>query len=209
MKFTTAGFLLGAITAVQALPTVDETYPYTGPAIPVGDWVDNTVNGNGKGFPRLVEPPAVKPAHANPTNNVNVIALSYVPDGINIHYQTPFGLGQAPSVYYGTSKKKLEFRVKGNTRTYVKLYFSPRMWKYMLVLMMHIQIRPNSTLLGIQSNYSMQSILPRCADPEVESRHDILLSNHSCKWNHTVRRLILHHRSRSRNKQGVHGRCSQ
>lgn len=121
MKVTTVVCLLGTITVTQALPTVDETYPYNGPAVPVGDWVDPTVNGNGKGFPRLVEPPAVKPAHANPTNNVNVIALSYVPDGINIHYQTPFGLGQAPSIYYGTSKKKLEHKITGNTRTYVQI----------------------------------------------------------------------------------------
>ncbi|KAH8678143.1 Metallo-dependent phosphatase-like protein [Xylariales sp. PMI_506] len=97
---------------------VDETYPYTGPAVPVGDWVDSTVNGNGKGFPRLVEPPAVKPASSNPSNNINVISLSYIPQGVNIHFQTPFGLGKAPSVVWGSSKDKLTKTASGSTHTY-------------------------------------------------------------------------------------------
>jgi acid phosphatase len=121
MKSTTAALTLGALSAlaVHAKPVVDEAFPYTGPAIPVGDWVDPDVNGNGKGFPRLVEAPAVKPAHANPTNNVNVIALSYIPEGINIHFQTPFGLGETPSVKYGTSKSDLSRTATGYTHTYV------------------------------------------------------------------------------------------
>lgn len=57
---------------------VDTRFPYTGPEVPVGDFVDNTINGNGKGFPRLVEPPAVKPASSKPRNNINVISTSYV-----------------------------------------------------------------------------------------------------------------------------------
>ncbi|RMZ84776.1 hypothetical protein DV737_g889, partial [Chaetothyriales sp. CBS 132003] len=93
------------VLGAHGAPTVDTTYPYTGPAVPVGDWVDPTVTGNGKGFARLVESPAVKPARKNPTNNVNVIQLSYLPQGINIHYQTPFGLGEPPSVKWGTSTK--------------------------------------------------------------------------------------------------------
>ncbi|UKZ81560.1 hypothetical protein TrVFT333_009332 [Trichoderma virens FT-333] len=112
--------LLGAIlaVAVDAAPTADELYPYTGPKIPVGDWLDPTVNGNGKGFVRLVEPPAVKPASSNPTNNVNVISISYVPNGINIHYQTPFGLGEAPSVVWGTSASDLSNTATGKSVTY-------------------------------------------------------------------------------------------
>ncbi len=119
MKATVLFSLLGAISSIQAAPkpTVDDRYPYTGPAIPVGDWVDPTVNGNGKGFPRLVEPPAVRPATANPTNNINVIALSYIPKGINIHYQTPFGLGTAPSVEWGTSAKDLVHKATGSSHT--------------------------------------------------------------------------------------------
>lgn len=121
MKAITALSLL-AISAVGVgaapMPTVDDRYPYTGPAIPVGDWVDPTVKGNGKGFPRLVEPPAVKPATANPSNNVNVVALSYIPGGINIHYQTPFGLGVAPSVKWGTSSKNLNHLTSGQSHTY-------------------------------------------------------------------------------------------
>lgn len=98
---------------------VDTRFPYTGAAIPVGDFVDPTVNGNGKGFPRLVEPPAVVPSHKTPTNNINVIALSYVPDGINVHYQTPFGLGVAPTIKWGTSRTGKRQTVTGLTTTYV------------------------------------------------------------------------------------------
>lgn len=74
MKATTTSALFGA-AVLAALPSnaaptqgkfpiqikrdVDLRYPYTGPEIPIGDWVDATVNGNGKGFIRLVEPPAV------------------------------------------------------------------------------------------------------------------------------------------------------
>lgn len=121
MKTATASALLVALsaTAIHARPTVDERYPYTGPAVPIGDWVDPTVNGNGKGFPRLVEPPAVKPKSANPTNNVNVISLSYLPDGINIHYQTPFGLGKAPSVRWGKERGRLCHEAQGSSHTCV------------------------------------------------------------------------------------------
>jgi hypothetical protein len=89
----------------------------TGPDIPVGDWVDPTVNGNGKGFPRLVEPPAVKPASRKPRNNVNVISLSYIPEGVSIHYQTPFGLGTTPLVKWGTSSWFLWNKAHGTTVT--------------------------------------------------------------------------------------------
>ena len=121
MKTATTSALLGAALAicVHAVPVVDTEYPYTGPAVPVGDWVDPTVNGNGKGFPRLVEPPAVTPGSANPTNNINVITLSYLPQGINIHFQTPFGLGVAPSVSWGTSLTDLSQEASGFTHTYV------------------------------------------------------------------------------------------
>jgi hypothetical protein len=96
---------------------VDETYPYVGPAVPVGDWVDPTVNGNGKGYPRLVEAPAVKPSTTNPTNNINVVAFAYIPDGVNIHYQTPFGLGEAPTVAWGTSPGSLNNTATGSSNT--------------------------------------------------------------------------------------------
>jgi acid phosphatase len=99
--------LLLPLISAHPRASVDTSFPYTGPAVPVGDWVDPSVNGNGKGFPRLVEPPAVKPAKANPSNNVNVISLAYVPGGINIHYQTPFGLGVDPSVRWGEKEGSL------------------------------------------------------------------------------------------------------
>lgn len=92
-------------------------YPYVGPAVPVGDFVDPTINGNGKGFPRLVEAPAVKPASKKPKNNINVISVSYIPNGVNIHYQTPFGLGQAPTVSWGYSSHHLGSKVTGKTTT--------------------------------------------------------------------------------------------
>ncbi|ENH74289.1 Acid phosphatase [Fusarium oxysporum f. sp. cubense race 1] len=118
--------LAGIFAAVsQAAPTVDEKYSYNGPKVPIGDWVDHTISGNGEGFLRLVEPPAVQPASEHPTNNVNVISLSYIPAqpgrdtvGINIHYQTPFGLGRAPSVHWGTSHSALNNAATGLTVTY-------------------------------------------------------------------------------------------
>lgn len=106
------------LAAIQAAPNVDTRFPYTGPDIPIGDWVDQTVNGNGKGYPRIVEPPAVQPGYENPTNNVNVIALSYVPNGMNIHYQTAFGLGTEPVVAWGTDKNNLEHTTSGQSHTY-------------------------------------------------------------------------------------------
>lgn len=120
MKTTTAAVfaLIQALALVEAKPVSDTRFPYTGPAVPVADWVDPTINGNGKGFPRLVEPPAVKPAKKNPTNNINVISLAYIPNGINIHFQTPFGLGAAPSVSWGTSAKDLCSSATGFSRTY-------------------------------------------------------------------------------------------
>lgn len=104
-------------TTTCARPAVDQRYPYTGPAIPVGDWVDPTVNGNGKGFPRLVEPPAVKPRSSHPTNNINVISLAYIPNGIHIHFQTPFGIGGNPSVKWGESSHQLNQVAHGYTNT--------------------------------------------------------------------------------------------
>ena len=138
MKFTTqsSALVLLAAVSVEAAPPllardqfdihhprmvardVYTNYPYTGPAIPVGDWVDQSPQGNGKGYPRLVEPPAVKPASKAPTNNINVISLSYMPNGINVHFQTPFGLGNAPTILYGTKKNKLNIEATGSSATY-------------------------------------------------------------------------------------------
>lgn len=125
MKTTAAVAAALLATVAKAAPKlthevrdVDESYPYVGPAVPVGDWVDNTINGNGKGFPRLVEAPAVKPASANPTNNINVITFAYVPTGVNIHYQTPFGLGTAPLVKWGADPEKLTSVASGSSHTY-------------------------------------------------------------------------------------------
>ncbi|KAF2234884.1 acid phosphatase [Viridothelium virens] len=115
-------FALSADAAVaipfQGKRDVDTRYPYTGPAVPIGDWVDQTVKGNGKGFPRLVEPPAVKPANSTVTNNVNVISLSYIPNGVNVHYQTPFGLDANPTVHWGLSPSNLCNSSTGQTVSY-------------------------------------------------------------------------------------------
>jgi len=129
MKGTASSALVGALSlaaSVQGAPklnarTVDTRYPYTGPTVPVGDWVDPTINGNGKGFPRLVEAPAVTPDTANPANNINVISMSYIPGGINIHFQTPFGIGAAPIVKYGTSATNLNSTsAAGSVKTYLR-----------------------------------------------------------------------------------------
>ncbi|KAH0001155.1 acid phosphatase AphA, partial [Aureobasidium melanogenum] len=124
MKNTIGAVLFGTALVAAAPPVarrdVDTRFPYTGPTVPVGDWVDPTVNGNGKGFPRLVEAPAVKPNSANPTNNVNVISLAYVPGGMHIHFQTPFGLGAAPKVQWGTTQDNLCNTAVGQSNTYAR-----------------------------------------------------------------------------------------
>ncbi|KAF2101320.1 acid phosphatase AphA [Rhizodiscina lignyota] len=109
---------VASVPAPEPQPDVDTRFPYTGPKVPVGDWVDPTINGNGKGFPRLVEAPAVKPKSFKPKNNINVISTSYVPNGVNIHYQTPFGLGTAPLVHWGPKKNDLCNKAFGLTKTY-------------------------------------------------------------------------------------------
>ncbi|KAJ5623490.1 acid phosphatase [Penicillium lividum] len=108
----------GINAAPAPAPVSDERFPYKGPAVPVGDWVDNTVNGNGNGFIRLQEAPAVTPAKSNPTNNINVISLAYIPDGMLVHYQTPFGLGAAPAVKWGKRKNNLTKFTTGYSHTY-------------------------------------------------------------------------------------------
>lgn len=122
-----AAALLSAVCAVSAAPApvyvstpgheardVDETFPYTGPAIPVGDWVGPSVNGvKASGCPRLVEPPAVTPATENPSNNINVISLSYIPNGISIHFQTPFGLDEDPTVFWGRDRQQPDLHGEG------------------------------------------------------------------------------------------------
>jgi hypothetical protein len=126
MKLLVLAFagLAAAVPAPAADPNnleerdVDTRFPYTGPAVPVGDWADPTINGNGKGFPRLVEAPAVAPASKNPTNNVNVISLSYITNGINVHFQTPFGLGGNPSILWGTNKNTMTKTATGTSSTY-------------------------------------------------------------------------------------------
>ena len=104
---------------VSAAPTVNTKFPYTGPAVPVGDWSDQTVNGNGKGnaFPRLVEAPAVKPKDAKPTNNINVVSLAYIPGGMHVHFQTPFGIDGEPCVNWGEDPNDLSTNTKGWTNT--------------------------------------------------------------------------------------------
>jgi hypothetical protein len=121
MKSVVSASLLSLLaTSVSALPRpdVDQRFPYTGPTVPIGDWVDQTINGNGKGFPRLVEPPAVQPTAKNPTNNINVISTSFLPNnGVHIHFQTPFGIGGNPTVKYGTSHNALTKTATGTTNT--------------------------------------------------------------------------------------------
>ena len=99
-----------------------ERYPYVGPEIPNADPGDQTINGNGVGYPRLWEAPAVYPAPGSkPTNNINVIALSYLPTGMTIHFQTPFGIGDDPCIYWGASANNMHNKSTGWTERYVPL----------------------------------------------------------------------------------------
>lgn len=190
MRVTTTSALLSALSAIdlaRAAPPlqardVDTRYPYKGPEVPVGDWVDGTVNGNGKGFPRLVEAPAVAPSSNSPTNNVNVIQISYIPDGVNIHYQTPFGLGSDPEVKYGSNSSKLNKKATGKSTTYVYNLLTEQLIE-MLIGHLSQQLRSHPTLLRDSSNHTMQPILPRRTDQELGTRHRILLPN-PCRQRH-------------------------
>lgn len=117
--------LLGALLAnaapAPAAPAkryVDTTYPYTGPEIPVGDPFNPTLDASKGGFPRLYEPPAVSPPPgAVVTNNINVISTALFPGGVNVHFQTSFGIGGAPVVKYGRDPKQLDQEATGTTHT--------------------------------------------------------------------------------------------
>lgn len=116
---------IGALTSANILPreasppSVDTRYPYTGASVPFGDILDPTINGNGKGLVRLSEPPAVSPPlGVHPTNNINVISTGYVPGGMNIHFQTPFGIGEAPVVLWGEDRS-LGKSTTGGSSTWV------------------------------------------------------------------------------------------
>lgn len=107
-----ARLVLGAPT-----PDVDTTHPYTGPAVPVGDPVNQSPTDNTKGYARLYEKPAVRPAPGvTVTNNINVISSAFFPGGINIHFQTPFDIGGEACVNWGTDKNDLSTNTKGYTR---------------------------------------------------------------------------------------------
>ena len=117
MLSTAVAFVILANTLVSAAPTVNTKFPYKGPAVPIGDWVDQSVQGDGTGFRRLVEAPAVKPSSKSATNNINVVSLSYVPGGMHVHFQTPFGIDGEPCVDWGTDPSNLWTNTKGWTRT--------------------------------------------------------------------------------------------
>jgi hypothetical protein len=59
----------------------------------------------------------VTPSTANPTNNINVINMAFVPEGMNIHYQTTFGLGEAPMLVYGSTPSDLSKTATGASST--------------------------------------------------------------------------------------------
>ena len=99
-------------------PYVDTAYPYTGPKVPVGDWVNQAIDNHGSGgYARITEPPAVLPSYPNPTNNINVISLAFTPGGMHVHFQTPFGIDGEPCVIWGTEIGNLNQTTKGWTRT--------------------------------------------------------------------------------------------
>jgi acid phosphatase len=118
-----AALLLPLVAAVPAPAgvgkrDVDTTYPYTGPQVPVGDLADQTVQGNGKGYRRLRMPPAVTPTSGvTVTNNINVISTALFPGGVNVHFQTPFGIGGDPVVHWGADPADLTETATGFTHT--------------------------------------------------------------------------------------------
>lgn len=121
--------LLGALLA-QASPApapgpvhphkryVDTTHPYVGPVIPIGDPANPTLDASKGGYPRLWEPPAVSPPPGVAvTNNINVISTALFPGGVNVHFQTPYGIGGRPVVKYGKHPHELDQEATGTTHT--------------------------------------------------------------------------------------------
>ena len=109
--------LLSTVLAAPAtFPFVDTRFPYTGAQLPNSDPLDPTAAGNGKGFPRVYEPPAVSPPPGTKiTNNINIINLAYVPGGMNIHFSTPYDIAGTACVDWGTSPDQLSTNTKGYT----------------------------------------------------------------------------------------------
>jgi acid phosphatase len=113
-----AALLLPLVCAAPTKPRrdVDTSYPYKGPQIPVGDPVNPTLDGSKGGFPRLWEAPAVTPPPGvKVSNNINVISTALFPGGVNVHFQTPFGIGGAPKVKFGCDPKNLDQEAEGST----------------------------------------------------------------------------------------------
>lgn len=102
-------------------PFVNTQYGYAGPAVPVGDFVDQSYTEYGSekdgAYMRLIEPPAVTPSSSSATNNYNVISLTYLPTGFNVHFQTPAALSM-PTVMWGMSPSSLINNATGTSRTY-------------------------------------------------------------------------------------------
>lgn len=102
-------------------PYVNTQYGYGGPAVPVGDFVDPSYTEYGTekdgAYTRLIEPPAVQPSSNSATNNYNVISLTFLPTGVNIHVQTPAALS-TPTVMWGTSPSSLINNATGTSRSY-------------------------------------------------------------------------------------------
>jgi hypothetical protein len=48
---------------------------------------------------------------------INVINTAYIPNGINVHFSTPFGLSSAPTVKYGPKPYDLCYTAHGTSKT--------------------------------------------------------------------------------------------
>lgn len=112
------GHPTGRVAAPIAGRDVDLAYPYNGPEIPIGDPGNPTLDASKGGFQRIWQPPAVTPTPGKKvTNNINVISSALFPGGINIHFQTPYGIGGEPCVEWGEKRNKLKKLAKGKTTT--------------------------------------------------------------------------------------------
>ncbi|KZO89576.1 hypothetical protein CALVIDRAFT_47211 [Calocera viscosa TUFC12733] len=96
--------------------------PTLGPRSPSATSSTTPSTETARAFPRFVEYPAVKPATANPSNNINITSYSSLPDGVHVYHQTPSRHRRLPTVKYGTFPDALNPTATGTIAPELTVY---------------------------------------------------------------------------------------
>jgi hypothetical protein len=192
-----------AIAAPATKRDVDTRYPYTGPKVPVGDWVDNTVNGNVKGLVRLVQAPAVAPP--TPSNSINVnasIGFESLREVADTHDQ-PGDLASFHTQWNGSAfpnsirSRWASIHPLGHT-TGQSLQHRCRIYDY---------LRPDASLLPCDDDH-VQSILPQYPPGKPPPRDYVLLQHTQQQWHHCLAHIEFYDRPGCGRQTGVHASCA-